>query len=405
MKTALRPVSAAEARRSLGAAGRVVGTEEVPLAAAAGRVLAAAVTAAEDVPSFPRSAMDGFAVRSDDLAAASAAVPVRLALVGSVEMGARPDRGVGPGEAMAIPTGGHLPDGADAVVPLELVELAGAGEIAFPAPERAGRNVIPAGEDLRRGAEVVPAGRRLGSGEIAALAGLGQTRVTVHQRPRVAVLSSGNELCLPGGSPQPGQVRDVNQSAISLLAARAGGEVSGETAILPDQPGALERALREALQGADVVIVSGGSSVGGRDHTGEVFTRLGEVLFHGIAVRPGRPTVAARAGDAVLIGLPGVPSAALVIFEVFVRPLLQRLGGERGPRRWPVSARLSAAYKSAAGREDYLRVRLLEEDGLWAEVLPGSSLAAIVAADGLVIVPPEVTAIEEGEVVAAWMLR
>jgi molybdopterin molybdotransferase len=405
MKPALRPVSAAEARRILGAAGRVVGTEEVSLGAAAGRVLAAAVTATEDVPAFPRSAMDGFAVRSDDLAGASAAAPVRLTLVGSVEMGARPARGVGPGEAMAIPTGGHLPDGADAVVPLELVELAGAGEVALPAPERPGRNVIPPGEDLRCGAEVVPTGRRLGAGEIAALASLGQTRITVHRRPRVAVLSSGNELCLPAGIPQPGQVRDVNQSAISVLAARAGCEVSGATAILPDQPGALERALREALPDADVLIVSGGSSVGGRDHTGEVFARLGEVLFHGIAVRPGRPTVVARAGDALMVGLPGVPSAALIIFEVFVRPLLQRLGGDKGPRRWPVSARLSAPYKSAAGREDYLRVRLLEEDGLRAEVLPGSSLSAMVAADGLVVVPAEVTALDEDEVVAVWPLR
>jgi molybdopterin molybdotransferase len=405
MKPPLRPVSAAEARRILDGAARVVGTEEVSLGEAAGRVLAAPAVADEDVPAFPRSAMDGFAVRAADLAGASDATPVRLTLVGSVEMGARPARGVGPGEAMAIPTGGYLPENADAVVPLELVELAAADEIALQAAERPGRNVIPPGEDLRRDAEVVPGGRRIGAGEIAALAAIGRTRITVHRRPRVVVLSSGNELCQPGDTPQPGQVRDVNQSALAALAASAGCEVFAGTPILADQPGALERALREALPGADVIVVSGGSSVGGRDHTGEVFARLGDPLFHGIAVRPGRPTVVARAGDRLLVGLPGVPSAALIIFEVFVRPLLERLGGVRGLHRRPLSARLAAAYKSVAGREDYLRVRLVEQDGPCAEVVAGSSLSALVAADGLVVVPAEVTVVGEGEVVGVWPLR
>jgi molybdopterin molybdotransferase len=404
MKRPLRPVPAAEARRILAGAGRVVGTEEVPLSAAAGRVLAAALVAPEDVPAFPRSAMDGFAVRSDDVAAASEAAPARLALVGSVEMGARPERAVGPGEAMAIPTGGHMPDGADAVIPLEFVDLTDAGEVAVQAAARSGRNVIPPGEDLRRGAEVVPAGRRLGPGEIAALASLGQTRIAVHRRPRVTVLSSGSELCLPGDTPRPAQVRDVNQSSLAALAASAGCEVSAGAPILPEHPDALEHALREALAGADVVVVSGGSSVGGRDHTAEVFARLGEILFHGLAVRPGRPTVVARAGDALLVGLPGVPTAAMVIFEVFMRPLLQRLGGEARVRRWPISARLASTYTSVAGREDYLRVRLVEQEGTWAEVIPGSSLSGLVAADGLVVVPAEVTVVKEEEVVAVWPL-
>jgi molybdopterin molybdotransferase len=406
MKPALRPVSAAEARRILAGAGQVVGTEEVALVDAPGRVLAAAVVADEDVPSFPRSAMDGYAVRAVDVAAASEPTPIGLALVGSVEMGTRPARALGPGEAMAIPTGGHLPDGADAVVPVELTEAHGAG-VAALAAAAPGRNVVQPGEDLRRGAEVVPEGKRLGAAEVAALASVGRTRVPVYRRPRVAVLSSGSELCAPGEAPRPGQVRDVNQSALSALAASAGCQALYDGRIIPDEPGALEQALRDAMASADVVIISGGSSVGGRDHTGEVFARLGQLLFHGIAVRPGRPTLAARTDGPVLLGLPGVPAAALVIFEVFVRPLLGRLGGDRG-QPLPLAARLTTAQASAVGREDYLRVRLVERAGdLWAEPIGArvSALSALLAADGLAILPAEAGAVAAGERVRILPLR
>jgi molybdopterin molybdotransferase len=407
MKSPLRPVSAAEARRILAGAGRVTATEVVPLGEAAARVLSEALVADEDLPAFPRSAMDGFAVRAADVAAASEAAPVWLALVGSVEMGFRPAREVGAGEAMAIPTGGYLPDGADAVVPMELTETR-AEEVGVRASASPGRNVVERGEDLARGAEVLPAGRRLGATEIAALAGLGQTQVPVHRRARVVVLSSGTELCAPDELPHAGQVRDVNRSALSVLAAGAGCAVSSGGQILPDEPGALEHALRAALAAADVVIVSGGSSVGGRDHTGEVFARLGELLFHGIAVRPGRPTLAARAGDTLLIGLPGVPAAALVMFEAFVRPLLRRLGGEQTPPRWSLTARLTSAQTSTAGREDYLRVRLIDQDGeLWAEPLGArlSALSGLLTADALVILPADAEALAEGSRVAVLPLR
>jgi molybdopterin molybdotransferase len=403
MKPALRPVSAAEARRILAGAATVVGRTTAALEDAAGLVLAEPLVAAEDLPAFRRSAMDGFAVRAADVAGASPAAPVWLALTGAVEVGTRPERAVGPGEGVAIPTGGHLPAGADAVVMVEQTELR-AGQVGVREAVAAGRNVIVPGEDLGRGTLVLPAGRRLGPAELAVLAALGHTEVPVHLRPSVAVLSTGTELCPPGQAPPPGKVRDVNQYALAALAAAGGCEVHHDNGVVPDDPGALEAAVRWC-HAFDVVLVSGGSSVGGRDHTAEVFERVGEILFHGIAVRPGRPTLVARAGGSLLVGLPGVPSAAMMIFEVFVRPLLQRLGGEVGGRRWPVTARLGAAYASVVGREDYLRVRLVERGGLWAEPLPGSSLSSALAADGYVVVPAEVGGIGEGELVEVLLLR
>ena len=399
MRSSLRPVPAADARRILESAGQVISPEVVDLGDAAGRVLAGSLVATEDLPAFPRSAMDGFAVRAADVAGATEAAPVRLALAGAVEMGARPARSVGPGQAMAIPTGGHLPDGADAVVMVEQVEVEG-GAAVVRASVPAGRNVIPPGEDVGRGTEVLAAGQRLGPAEVALLAALGQLAVTVHRRPRVAVLSSGTELCAPGEVPAPGKIRDVNQYSLAALAASAGCLVRRE-GLAPDDRPALEAAVAAALGGADVLLMSGGSSVGGRDHTGEVFAGLGEVLFHGIAVRPGRPTLVARAGDKLLVGLPGVPAAALVIFEVFIRPLLRRLGGERAPRPWPVTARLATAHTSVVGREDYLRVHLVDQAGeAWA-----APVAGLAAADGLVIIPAEVTAVGAGDPVRVLPLR
>jgi molybdopterin molybdotransferase len=399
MKPPLQPVSAVEARRILEGAGRVVGTEVVDLAEAAGRVLADALLAGEDLPAFPRSAMDGFALRAADVAGASAAAPVWLTLAGAVEMGTRPAAEVGPGQAMAIPTGGHLPDGADAVVMVEQTETR-AGRVGVRGPVAAGRNVIQPGEDVPRGTEVLPAGRRLGPVEVALLAAFGQTAVTVHRQPRVAVLSSGSELCPPGDLPPPGKIRDVNQHSLSALAAATGCQVRRE-GLAPDDPAALHQAVAAATAGADLVVVSGGSSIGGRDHTAEVFAGLGEILFHGIAVRPGRPTLVARSGDKLLVGLPGVPTAALLIFEVFIRPLLRRLGGERAAPPWPVTARLATAHTSVVGREDYLRVHVIDQGGeAWAAPVVG-----LAPADGLVIVPAEVTAVGAGDPVQVLPLR
>jgi molybdopterin molybdotransferase len=408
MTRTLRPVSAAEARRILADATDVVGREAIDLTDAAGRVLADALVASEDVPTFSRAVMDGFAVRAADVASATESEPAWLSLAGAVTMGWPATRAVGAGEAVAIPTGGHLPAGADAVVMIEHTETRD-GRVGVHRPVDTGRNVIHPGDDLRRGDVVVSAGRRLGAADIAALAAFGAARVEVHRRPRVAILSSGRELVPAGTTPAAGQVRDVNQYALAAQARDAGCAVT-LGGIVDDDPTVLEQAVQALAALHDVVILSGGSSVGGRDHTPEVFDRLGPpgVLFHGIAVRPGRPTLAARAGSTLLLGIPGVPTSAFVIFEVFVRPVLRRLGGEVAAPSWPVEARLAAAYRSESGREDYLRVRLLARDGeTWAEVLPGgaSALSNLLGADALLVVPAVAIELAAGTRVAVHPLR
>jgi molybdopterin molybdotransferase len=406
MKPSLRPVPAAEARRMLDGAVSVVEREAVALDEAVGRVLAEPLVAGEDVPPFARSVMDGYAVRASDVATASEGAPVWLSVTGSVAIATPASGAVGPGQAFAIPTGGALPAGADAVVMVEHVELT-AGTVGVRRAVEPGRNIIQQGEDIPRGALVLPAGRRCGPSDVAALASFGHATVSVHRRPRVLVLSTGSELCPPAQAPRPGQIRDVNQSALAAQAVAAGALVT-RGGIVDDDPAALEAAIRAAAAGHDVVILSGGSSVGGRDHTAEVFERVGELLFHGIAVRPGRPTLAARAGGTLLVGMPGVPTSAIVIFEIFVAPLLRRLGGERELVSPSYPARLLSAYLSEAGREDYLRVRLVDRAGeRWAEVLSGGSaaLSNVVAAEGLVVVPAEASALAAGQTVQVLPLR
>jgi molybdopterin molybdotransferase len=390
----LRPIAAAEARRLLAEAAPALPSELVPLEQAAGRALAAALVASEDVPAFPRAAMDGYAVRAADLAAASDGAPARLSLVGAVAMGEAPADPLAPGQARAIPTGGHLPAGADAVVMVEHAALDGT-TVVVCAPLEAGKHVVWPGDDVRRGTPLIPAGRRLGPREVAALAAFGVTRVLVQRRPRVAVLSTGPEICPPGQTPPPGKVRDVNQVALAAGAHDAEVTLAG---IAADDPAALARALTELAGAHDLVLVSGGSSVGGRDHTAEAMAATGSLLFHGIQCRPGRPTLGARAASALLVGLPGVPAAALTIFQVFVRPVLQRLSG--APPPIPRPARLIAGHGSAPGREDYLRVRLLPDGG--AAVLGGGALASLLACDGLVVVPAETAALAPGTPVEVW---
>jgi molybdopterin molybdotransferase len=401
MAAPLTLIRATEARRLLAGAAAAVGGEEVPLGSAAGRVLTAPVLAPEDAPAFPRALMDGYAVRAADVAGAGEATPARLRLAGSVAMGEAPGRALAPGEAVAIGTGGHVPAGANAVVMVEHTAADAAGGVAIRRPVAAGQNLMPAGGDLAVGALAIPAGRRLGARELAVLAGFGIAAVPVHRRPRVAVLSTGAELCPAEERPAPGRVRDVNQPALAAAAARAGAEVT-RAGIADDDPGVLAAALAPLVGTHDLVLISGGSSVGTRDFTGAGLAALGgRLLFHGIDVRPGKPTLAATLGRTLLVGLPGVPTAALVIFDVFVRPVLWRLGGEADREPWPArrSARLAHAHDSRRGREEYLRVRLEQRpDGLWAGPLAGGAagLSGLLRADGLVIVPEEVEALAAG---------
>jgi molybdopterin molybdotransferase len=399
----LKLIPADEARRIL-AETPPVDRERVSVTAAVGRVLAAAFAAPADLPGERRAVMDGYAIRGADVRGASASWPSALAVTGTVPMGDVFRGRIGASEAVAIATGGFLPEGADTVVMVEHTRLLdGGARVEVSRTVAPGANVVERGEDLVRGAAVLPAGRRLRPQDLAMLATFGVTNIEVHRRPRVAVLSTGNELCDPGETPRPGQVRDANQTALGAQATAAGCAVT-HAGIVGDDAGALRRAVARLLAEHDAVILSGGSSIGTKDVSADALGDLGTpgILFHGIDIRPGKPTLFARAGAKPVVGMPGFPTSSLIVFDAFIRPMLWRLGGEGARDPWPArrAARISREHRSVVGREDYLRVRLAERDGgTWADPLPGGSatLSNVVFADGLVRVDTATPGLAAGD--------
>jgi molybdopterin molybdotransferase len=379
----------------------------VPLGAALGRVPAAGVPAREPLPGFARSTVDGYAVRAADTYGASEGLPSLLELDGEIAMGAAPDAAVTPGRAVAIPTGGAMPEGADAVVMIEHTQPALEGMIEVVRPVAPGEGMVRADEDAAPGEELVPAGRPLRPQDLGMLAAAGVTEVSVCARPRVAIVSTGDEV-VPRDSLElaPGQVRDATSVALAGLVRDAGGEPD-ERGIVPDEPAALDTALRAALGEADVVVVSAGSSVGMRDATADVVAGLGEpgIWCHGLALRPGKPTLLAECDGVPVIGLPGNPRSALVVFRLIGVPLVRRVGGLTEPPPEPTAiARLQRDIASAAGRLDVVQVRL--RDGV-AEPLFGLSalLSMLARADGYLVIPEEATGLAGGTEVVVTLYR
>ena len=381
--------------------------EPVPLSHALHRVPAAPVTAPHPLPGFARSTVDGYAVRAADTYGVSEALPGYLTLAGTVLMGAEPEVAVGPGTAAAMPTGGVLPAGADAVVMVEYTQEAMPGTIEVVRPAAPGDGVVRADEDAAAGAELVPAGRPLRAQDLGMLAAAGLTSVSVHARPRVTIFSTGDEVVPPATSQlRPGQVRDATAAALAAMVADAGGEpVPG--GIVPDDRAALAAALRAALATSDLIVVSAGSSVGARDETAGVVAGLGPpgIWCHGLAVHPGKPTLLAEASGVPLIGLPGNPRSALVIFRLLGVPLVRLVGGCTQPPPEPVRrARLARDLPSATGRLDVVQVQL--RDGLAAPVFGLSALLSVLtAADGYLIVPEEATGLDAGTEVEVTLYR
>lgn len=381
-----------------------VGSENVAVRSAAQRVLSKALAAPVDLPHFHRSDMDGYAVRSADTFGASAGTPAYLKITGNIEMGKAATRRLRKGEAMRIATGGMLPPGADAVVMVEHTEEVGDGTVEVQRGVSPWQHVLRAGEDIAKGAPVFAAGRRLRPQDLGALTGLGITRVAVFRRPRLGLISTGDEIVAPDRKPRPGQVRNINQYSLCAMAEQAGARVA-DYGVVSDRAENLRRALAKALANNDVVMISGGSSVGVKDLTVDVITSFprSEIVFHGISVAPGKPTILARALGKPVVGLPGHPVSAIVIFRLFGLPLLRVLGGEPGDRAFAVErtarARLAENVASQPGREDYVRVRLERTDaGLVARPLAGKSGAVLhlVQADGLVRVPASTEGVEAG---------
>ena len=403
VKAFFRVVTTDEARAAV-AAFDAVATETIRVADGFDRVLARDLVAAVDLPHFNRANMDGYAVRAQDTFGASASIPAYLKLVGAVEMGQEAKRSVRKGEALRIATGGMLPPGADAVVMVEYVEEVGDGTVEAHRSVAPWENVLRIGEDIAKGEPIFARGRRLRARDLGALTGVGITRVAVFRRPRVALISTGDEIVPPDVTPRPGQVRNINAYSLIAMAAEAGGEVT-DFGVVRDQRVGLERVLARALSRHDAVLISGGSSVGTKDITLDAITSFprSEIIFHGISVAPGKPTILARALDKPVLGLPGHPQSALVIFDLFGAPLLRVLGGEDprsvfNPQR-TVRARLSQNIASQEGREDYVRVTVTEHAGQHiAAPMAGKSGAIfnLVKADGLVCVAASAEGLEAG---------
>jgi molybdopterin molybdotransferase len=370
----------------------------IPLGEALHRVPAAPVTAPRPLPGFARSTVDGYAVRAADTYGVSEGLPGYLEVAGAVPMGTEPQVTVGPGTAALMPTGGVLPPGADAVVMVEYTQEAMPGTIEVTRPVAPGQGVVRADEDVAAGAEIVPAGRPLRAQDLGLLAAAGITEVSVHARPRVTVFSTGDEVVPPQTQAlRPGQVRDATATALAALIAQAGGEAC-PGGIIPDDQAALEAALRAALPGSDMIVISAGSSVGARDETAAAVARLGPpgIWCHGLAVRPGKPTLLAECAGVPVVGLPGNPRSALVVFRLVGVPLVRRTGGcTRPPAEPVVRARLARDVASAAGRLDVVQVRL--QGGLAVPLFGLSALLSILtAADGYITVAEDATGLGSG---------
>ncbi|QRP50191.1 gephyrin-like molybdotransferase Glp [Amycolatopsis sp. FDAARGOS 1241] len=370
--------------------------ETVPLSAALHRVPAANVLAPHHLPGFARSTVDGFAVRAADTYGASDGLPSYLDLLGAVRMGTEPTVAVRPGGCVAMPTGGVLPNGADAVVMVEFTAETMPGTIEVTRPVAPGGGLVRADDDVAAGAALVPGGRPLRAPDLGLLAAAGVVSVPVHARPRVSIISTGDEVVPPETAAlRPGQVRDATASALAGLVLDAGGEpvIAG---IVSDEPGALKDELATVLPSADLVVVSAGSSVGARDETAGAVAAVGEVWCHGLAIKPGKPTLLAECGGIPVVGLPGNPLSALVVFGQIGVPLLWRLSGcETPPPRPTTRARLSRNLASAAGRLDVVQVTV--RDGV-AEPLfgPSALLSVLTRADGYVLVPEPATGLDGG---------
>lgn len=378
-------------------------TEEVSLWGAPGRVLAQDVISLVNVPEFARSTKDGYAVRAADTFGVQDGLPGYFNVVGEVLMGRPATMTLGPGQAAHIPTGGMLPAEADAVVMVEYTELLDTKTVEIRRPASPGENVIAAGDDVRRGQVLLGAGHRLRPQDVGALAGVGHATVVVYRRPRVAILSTGDEIIPPEVEQQPGQIRDMNRYSLAA-AIEAEGATVVDLGIVKDDDDALRRTMERGLTEADLVLVSGGSSVGLKDATPRVINSLGEpgVLIHGVALKPGKPVIFGLIGDKPVFGIPGNPVSTLITFGLFVRPVLRLRAGfkEIVTHEPALMARMSRSVSSPTGREEYLRVDLVREAGeLVAVPVLGESglLTTMVKARGLVKIPLGRDGIAAGE--------
>lgn len=369
------------------------------------RVAGADIRSPENLPSFSRSTMDGYAVRAMDTYGASEGLPAYLKVIGEMPMGHPSTLTVHRGEAVKVHTGGMVADGADSVIMVENTQLADESTIEITKPLAPGENILNIGDDIKQNEVLFPGGHLLRPQDIGALMALGITSIPVFKRPVVAIISAGDEVIPPDRKPAPGQVRDINTYTISSLVRQAGGIPRSYGLIKDDEP-ALHKTAQIALRETDTLVISSGSSVSTRDITARVIASLGSpgVLVHGVSLRPGKPTILAVIDRKPVFGLPGNPVSAMVVFDLFVRPSIYRIGGCLSPPHpSTISAQLAKNIASTTGREDYVPVILEFREGTpFATPVFGESnlITTLVRAHGLVKVPLDKHGLNTGETVS-----
>jgi len=391
-------------------------SEFIDVPSSLGRILAENIIAPHPLPDFQRSTVDGYAVRAGDTHGASDSLPAYLNLMGEVPMGDTPAFEIGSGQCALIHTGGMLPDGADAVLMLEYTQSVQQKEIEIFRAVADGENVIRVGEDVALGQTIQARGSLMRPAEIGGLMALGIVKVKVVRKVRVGLISTGDEVIDPDQSPRPGQVRDVNSFTLGALVEKSGG-IARLYGIIPDEFDTLKKAAAKALSECDVVIITAGSSASTRDMTADVIRSLGApgVLVHGINTRPGKPTILGACDGKAVIGLPGNPVSALVNGYLFVVPAIEKLLGAHPRPKPTVLARLTVNLPSQAGREDWWPVKLRESpfpskrgggDEVDANPIFGKSnlIFTLVAADGLLRIPPDATGLSAGDVVEVLLI-
>ena len=376
--------------------------EKVSLMDSVERILAEDIQSDIDLPDFSRSIMDGFAVRGSSTFGASEGNPAYLNVKGTVAMGNKPDFSVGPGEAVQISTGGMLPTGADSVVMIEHTEAMDDTTIEVYRSVAPGQNMVAVGEDIKKGEVILRCGEKIRPQEAGMLAALGKRAVKVYKKPLIGIISTGDEVVAVEDSPGPGQIRDINTYTLSGLIQEIGATAIS-FGIVRDDYEELRTTCSQALAQCDMVLVSGGSSVGARDFTIDVITALAdsEILFHGISISPGKPTILARVGNKAFWGLPGHVVSAMVVFSRIVRPFIEHVSGRSDihGKKIRLRATLNRNLASAQGRVDYIRIRLQQKDGvLWAEPILGKSglISTMVKADGLIEIGMNTEGLDKG---------
>lgn len=382
----------------------VMPAEGVPLSEAYGRILHGDIRAEEHVPGFSRSTVDGFAVCARDTFGCSDAIPAILNVAGEVIMGEEPSFGVTPGHCATIFTGGALPEGADAAVMLEYAEDYGDGSIGIQRPSAPGENVIFRGDDVFPGKLVLSFGRRILAADVGALAAMGVSRVSVCKRPLVGVISTGDELIPHAKSPGAGQVRDANAPMLNALMTEFGASTR-DYGVIRDERDTLQSAVARAAEECDMVLLSGGSSVGEKDAAATVMGSLGTVLLHGVAMKPGKPTILAKIKDTPVLGLPGHPAAAFFVARLFARQLLAALTGET-LHAFTVPAVLLESIGSNHGRAEYVGVHLLQHGAsVSARPIRGKSglITLLSGSDGYITVPRDCEGLPAGATVSVTL--